>query len=109
MKKRMLSLVGLATLSFFTGCFRNDRRVGEFQVPNLTSQECLNYLSGKLRASEGIEDVKADFESRTVIVTFDGLKLALKNIEFSIAGAGFDVNDTPANPQAKAGMPASCR
>jgi len=83
--------------------------VGEYHVPKITSQECLNVLSAKLRGIEGVQDVQADFATQTVSVTFDGLKAALKNIEFVIAGAGYDVNDTPGNPTAKAELPATCR
>ena len=91
------------------GCFRNDRRTIDFSVPTLATQECLSYLSGRLRANEGVEDVRADFETGTVTVTFNGLKLALKNIEIIIAEAGFDVNERPASEAAKAAMPAPCR
>lgn len=109
MKKITFICVCLFTATLFTGCFRNNTRVGEFHVPNMTSQECLTLLSDRLRAVEGVMDIKADFESRKVFVTFDGLKAALKNIEFVISGAGFDVNDSPAVPEAKAALPASCR
>jgi copper chaperone CopZ len=92
-----------------SACFRNDRRTGEFLVPQLNSQECLTYLSGKLRAAEGVELVEGDLEKNIVRVTFNGLKLALKNIEIVIAEAGFDVNDRPAEARGKASMPAACR
>ncbi len=92
-----------------SGCFRNDTRIGVYHVPNITSQECLNVLSGKLRAVEGVEDVQADFTTHKVSVTFNGLKAGLKNIEFVIAGAGFDVNETPGAAAAKEQLPATCR
>lgn len=109
--KKILSLLitTVCVLLTSTACFRNDTRVGEFHVPKMQSQECLNYLSGKLRGIEGVQDVTADFATQKVFVTFDGLKAALKNIEFVIAGAGFDVNDTPASEAAKAAMPVPCR
>ncbi|HMO51400.1 MAG TPA: heavy-metal-associated domain-containing protein [Kiritimatiellia bacterium] len=93
----------------FTGCFRNDQRVVTFNVPQMQAQECLNFLSGRLRGAEGVEDVRGDFTAGTVTVTFNGLKLALKNIEFIIAEAGFDVNDTPGAPDARAALPVPCR
>lgn len=99
----------LAIMALFTGCFRNDRRTGEFHVPMMQTPECLSYLSGKLGVAEGVEHVTADFATQKVIVTFNGLKLALKNIEIIIAEAGFDVNERPASPSAKASMPAPCR
>lgn len=92
-----------------TGCFRSDRRTVEFNVPQLKSQECLTYLSGKLRSADGVEAVEADLERGAVTVTFNGLKLALMNIEIIIAEAGFDVNDRPADEKGKASMPIPCR
>jgi copper chaperone CopZ len=109
MKKTIISCTGLIMALLCTSCFRNDTRVGEYHVPMMKSQECLNVLSAKLRGIEGVMDVQADFNTQTVSVTFDGLKAALKNIEFVIAGSGYDVNDTPGNPAAKAELPASCR
>lgn len=101
----------VAGLAAATSCFRNDRRTIDFSVPKMGSQECLTYLSGRLKANDGVEDVRADFQSGTVTVTFNGLKLALKNIEIIIAEAGFDVNERPANAAAQASptMPAGCR
>lgn len=78
-------------------------------MPGLTSQECVTIVSDKLRANEGVEVVEANLASGKLSVTFNGLKLAIKNIEIIIADAGFDVNDRPADEQAKAGLPASCR
>jgi len=101
------SLILMASIN--VGCFRNDTRIGTFHVPQLQSGECFTYLSGKLRGVEGVMDVQADFNTQTVTVTFNGLKAALKNIEFVIAGSGFDVNDTPASTSAKATMPVPCR
>jgi hypothetical protein len=42
-------------------------------------------------------------------VTYDALKLGIKNIEYVIAGAGFDANDTPAPKEAREALPAECR
>jgi len=35
--------------------------------------------------------------------------IALKNIEYTIAAAGFDANDTRADAGAAAGLPPECR
>jgi len=109
MKKIIFICTGLFVSLLCSGCFRNDTRIGVYHVPTITSQECLNILSGRLRAVEGVEDVQADFTTQQVSVTFNGLKVGLKNIEFVIAGAGFDVNDTPGAAAAKEQLPASCR
>lgn len=108
MKNLFFLFLGLALITA-TGCFRNDRRTIEFTVPELKTQECLTYLSGKLRSAEGVENVEADFARQKVIVTFNGLKLALKNIEIIIAESGFDVNERPADEKAKASLPVPCR
>jgi copper chaperone CopZ len=109
MKKIFLPFSLMICGVLLTGCFRNDRRVEEFSVPVMRSAECLDYLSGRLRGVEGVEQVTADFVTGTVIVTFDGLKLGYKNIEFVIAGAGFDVNETPAPESAKNELPVACK
>lgn len=109
MKKILFICASLFIALLYTGCFRNDIRVGEYLVPNMTAQACLDVLTARLKAVEGVQDVKADFSTGTVYVTFDGLKAALKNIEFVIAGTGFDVNDTPGAPEAKATLPPGCR
>jgi copper chaperone CopZ len=109
MKKILFICTCIFASLLCTACFRNDTRIGIYHVPNMTSQECLNALSGRLRAVEGVMDVQADFATQQVSVTFNGLKAGLKNIEFVIAGAGFDVNDTPGAAAAKAALPVSCR
>ncbi|HMP90961.1 MAG TPA: heavy-metal-associated domain-containing protein [Kiritimatiellia bacterium] len=75
----------------------------------MTTPECFNILSGRVRGVEAVQDVKVDYATQTVFVQFDGLKAALKNIEFAIAAAGFDVNDTPAAAAVKAALPEGCR
>lgn len=109
MKSLITYLFCFSLLAAASGCFRNNIRVEEFNVPKMQSQECLTYLSTKLKAVEGVNDVQADFNTQTVTVTFTGLKLGYKNIEFVIAGSGFDCNETPAPAAAKAALPIPCQ
>ncbi len=104
------------TFSFLTvlligsiGCYRNDTRTASFNVPQIQTQECLNFLAGRLRGAEGVIEISGTLDAGTVTVQFDGMKLALKNIEYLISSAGFDVNETPAVPEAKASLPVPCR
>ena len=53
--------------------------------------------------------IQPDRATRTVTVAYDSLKLSLKNVEFSIAKAGFDANNTPANKKAADNLPPECR
>jgi hypothetical protein len=53
--------------------------------------------------------IAVDLTNRTLRVRYDSLKMSLKNIEFAIADAGFEANNTPASASAAAQLPAECR
>ena len=93
-----------------TGCFRQEVRTLVVKVPQMKSADCskiiLNALQGPI---DGIVSATPDLENRTVAVTYNSTKLATRNIEFVIAGVGFDANDTPAKPEARQALPEGCR
>jgi copper chaperone CopZ len=91
------------------GCFRKDIRTIRVDVPQLKSADCSKLILDALSKVDGIISAKPDAETHTVDITYNALKLAIKNIEFVIAGAGFDANTTPATADAKAALPADCR
>ncbi|OGV40678.1 MAG: hypothetical protein A2X46_02395 [Lentisphaerae bacterium GWF2_57_35] len=92
------------------GCFRKEACTLIVKVPQMNSPECgriiLTALQGPI---DGILSATPDYANHTVAVTYESTKLAVKNIEFVIAGAGFDANDTPAKPEARKALPAGCR
>jgi copper chaperone CopZ len=92
-------------------CRRQDIRTVTIRVPAMGSAACTNIVAEALQKAQGIppEWIRADIEKRTVTVTYDSLQRATKNLEFAIADAGFQANDTPANPQAATNLPADCR
>lgn len=110
MKIRIAStlLVSAALLSC-SACFRQDKRTITVKVPQLTSEDCLTHIQMAAKQVEGIEQVRGDVEHKTVDVTYNAMKLGIRNIEFIIARAGFDANDTPASAQARAALPEGCR
>ena len=55
------------------------------------------------------DQTRVDLEKRAVTVTYDSLLTALKNIEFTIANAGFQANEVPANTNAVNALPPECR
>ena len=57
----------------------------------------------------GIKAIQPDFQKRTLTVTYDSMVIARKNIEFTIAGAGFDANDIRAPTNAVAALPTACK
>lgn len=110
MKLRALFAVFVSTVLFLAiGCFRQDRRTIVIHVPQMTSPACYAILQDALKGVEGIEATRPNYETRTLEVTYNALKLAIKNIEFVIAGAGFQANDIEANPEARARLPEGCR
>ena len=66
-------------------------------------------IQGALSRIEGIVSAEPDLEKHTMSVTYNSTKLSIKNVEFLIAGVGFDANDEKGKPEAKAALPAGCR
>jgi copper chaperone CopZ len=75
----------------------------------MKTEACAGIIQDALAKSEGIVSARADIAGRTITVTFDGNRLAIKNVEMRIADAGFDANRIPAKPEAKASLPTDCR
>ncbi len=92
-----------------SACFRQDIRTVEVNVPRLSRPECARIIQDALGSVDGVVSVVPDLENHTVAVTYDSTKLAIKNIEFVIAGVGFDAGDTPAKPDAREKLPPPCR
>lgn len=99
----------LTCLLLCSACFRQDKRTITVSVPQLASTDCLSIIQTSAKQVEGIEQVTGNLEAKTVDVTYNAMKLGIRNIEFIIAKAGFDANDTPATPQARAALPEGCR
>lgn len=111
MQKFLLALVtGIMIFGLGSGCYRQEKRTLEVSVPQMKTPECgkiiLDALMGPI---EGIETANPDYEKHIVTVTYNSTKVGIKNIEFVIAGVGFDANDIPAKPEAHQSLPADCR
>jgi copper chaperone CopZ len=75
----------------------------------MKSTDCAKIIQGALGRIEGIVSAEPNIEKRTISITYNSTKLAIKNIEFLIAGVGFDANDEQGKPEAKAALPSGCR
>ncbi|MBN1676777.1 MAG: heavy-metal-associated domain-containing protein [Kiritimatiellae bacterium] len=97
---RVLRVVaGLVLLSLLgASCRTQDVRETVVHVPGAKSEEDYRKIRETLSAVEGIHDVRVDTARRLVIVKYDSMRLALKNIEFEIAELGYAANNTPARP-----------
>jgi copper chaperone CopZ len=104
-------LVGcVVVLAFLAcGCFRQDVRTLVVKIPQMQSADCSKIIQGALSRIEGIVSAEPDLEKRTMSITYNSTKLSIKNIEFLIAGVGFDANDEQGKPDAKAALPVGCR
>lgn len=99
----------LILLVFTTGCFRKDVRTIELEIPKLTSRECSKYVLNALATIEGVTGAEPNLDSQTLSITYNARLTAFKNIEYAIASAGFDVNDTEGRAEGKAKLPETCR
>jgi len=103
--------VAVALVVILASCRKQDLRTQTIRVPEMKNAACASIVAEALQRQQGIppEWIKVDIENRTVTVTYDSLQRALKNLEFAIADAGFQANETPANPEAAAKLPPECR
>ena len=95
-------------ISSFYG-FRHDIRTITVSVPAMGSAECSKRIQDALAKTEGIRATRPDIANRKVEVEYDAIKLGIRNIQYVIAGAGFDADDTAAPADTKKNLPAECR
>ena len=111
--KIFLLLVLLGGIGFAgSGCFvrpRNDIHTHVFSVPKAGSQDCVKVILDILGSAAGVQHVEPDPANATLTVTFDTRVTALKNIEYALAEAGFDVDASVGRAAAKAALPENCR
>lgn len=91
------------------GCRKQDVRTVVVAVPGLKNPACAQIIQDAFMRQPGIRGVRPDFQQRTLTVTYDSMVIARKNIEFTIAGAGFDANDIRAPTNAIAALPPGCK
>lgn len=101
-------LIIAAAVFAFCGCRQRDIRVTKVRVPNVYNQECQTIVVSALAKIDGIELDKITFADGVMTVTYDSLKLGIKNIEHAVKDAGFDANDFEADKAARAKLPPAC-
>lgn len=109
MKTKTLILGAALGLALACGCFRADMRTITVSVPQMKSTECSKVIQDALGRIEGVKSAEPDLQRHTMSVSYNGTKLATRNIEYLISGCGFDANDAPANPEARKNLPPACR
>ena len=81
----------------------------EVKLSVIKSDECQGLIESALSKDKGILEYHVDILNRVVHMYFDKNKTSKSNIEKLVADAGFDANDTKANPEAAAKLPADCK
>jgi copper chaperone CopZ len=108
--KSAVSVALLSTAIFaVNGCFRQVIRDIEVRVPQLRSPECARLIQEALSHVDGVISATPDLSNKIMVVRYNSEKLGTKNVEYVIAGTGFDANDIPHNPEARAKLPAGCQ
>jgi len=105
----MTAAVALALACALNACRMSDVRTVTVQVPQMKNAQCEKIISATLGKADGVDPNSIKFGRGTVTVTYDSMKLAIKNIEFVIAGAGFDADEIAASPEARAKLSPECK
>lgn len=109
MKPRWYGLVILLVMLGVAACRQVDVREKTIAVPQMKNAACEKLVAAALVKTDGVFTNSIRVSTGQVTVTYDSMKLALKNLEYAIASAGLDAGTTPADPKARAALPAECR
>ena len=99
----MKQAIVLLALLAVVGCRRTDERDFTVSIPEMTAEDA-PAISAALAQYGGIDrsSMKFDPAAKTLVLRYDSMQLAKKNIELSIAKAGFTANGvTPESVGAK--------
>lgn len=81
----------------------------EVKLPVIKSDECEGVIEEALSKDPGIADYHIDILNRIIHMYIDKTKTSKTNVENLVSNAGFDANDTKANPEAAGKLPAGCK
>jgi len=100
-------VLALVTL-VFAGCRQRDIRIATVKVPTVINAACEARVLEALKPIKGIELDTIEYKDGVMTVRYDSMMLGLKNIEHAIKDAGFDANEFPGEPAARAKLPKEC-
>lgn len=107
--KNLIRLLSFSILlAVVAGCRQQDFRTAEVKVPTVINSACEKRVYEALSNIKGIEMDTLAFNDGVLTVRYDSMMLGLKNIEHAIKDAGFDANEFPADPSARAKLPKEC-
>lgn len=101
----LVLIIGLVSLS----CRQQDVRTTTIRCPQVRSSQSAARVTMALSRMDGVQTDSITVKDGAVTVTYDSMKVAVKNLDFSIAEAGFDADDIPADKKAREALPAECK
>lgn len=104
---RWLVVVWIGLLG--VSCRQQDLRTTTIRCPRVGSATSVRLVTDALANVDGVLPGSIRCDTGAVTVSYDSMKIAVKNLEFLIAEAGFDAGEFPANAKAQAVLPADCR
>jgi len=81
------------------GCHKQNIQQFIVQTPQMATAEDAEIIVAAAESVNGVLDASADLEQRVVVVRYNSLNLAEKNVETAIAKAGYDANSILALPE----------
>jgi copper chaperone CopZ len=90
-------------------CRQVDIRTKTIKVAQMKNAGCEKIVMTALARTDGVFPEKIAVGAGQVTVTYDSMKVGLKNLEYVIAASGFDAGGTPADSKARAALPLEFR
>ena len=86
-----------------------DLTVVTISVPTIQCGMCVKSITKAVTAVEGVASAQVNLDEKTTTVSFDGKKTDVKKLEATIAGIGYDANDTKRDPKAYEKLSPCCK
>ncbi len=90
-------------------CQGAEAKVAEIKVNNMVCGTCAAAIEAALKKVEGVQDVKVDKDAKVATVRYEAGKVDVKGLEKAVSMAGYNANDTAADPKAHADLPDCCK
>jgi copper chaperone CopZ len=92
--KYVILLSVLVGSFLFSGCRETDVREMTIQVPGMAADADVQRIRKALAPLNGVNREQAvfDVKDKKIVLTYDSMVIAKKNIEIAIAEAGYDAN-----------------
>ncbi len=90
-------------------CQETEAKVAEIRLDNVVCDMCVKTVEATLAKVEGVKEAKVDKEKKLATVRYEAGKVDVKGLERAVSRAGYNANDTPADPKAHEALPECCK